>query len=367
MTHVEHLSDQIAAAQLDRRRNTEQQRQERIFNDKFRTIGVDKNALDHQVKERREQDQREANEHKTYVDDLLCSDRVACILGQRQKKDERLMNETIAQFRQQFQQASYRREFDLNDPELLKKQEGMQILPGLNGEDLSRKDRLRKQQEQLRAWSLKQQQELERAKQQLKEEVYRNEQSMLSLDNRAVELQKMEEECKRSAAIANKDFNLALAAEMTNRRRQERHEEDEDNQTDILNQLNGDLLTENPEQRASVLGLSRMRRDLYKGMTPEELQKYTQYRQQQAEERKCACLEQREKELQDYNMRIASARNALLLERQQARVNKELRRAMDNTNKQLAQTHDAQKKHLQEEYINIPDEHYFSQFNTSSR
>lgn len=80
------------------------------------------------------------------------------------------MNEAIVQFRQQFQQPASRREYDLNDPELLKKQEGVRILSGLTGEDLAQKDRSRKQQEQLRAWTLQQQDQLERAKQQLHQE-----------------------------------------------------------------------------------------------------------------------------------------------------------------------------------------------------
>lgn len=54
-----------------------------------------------------------------------------------------------------------------------------------------------------------------------------------------------------------------------------------------------------------------------------------------------AVMEQREKELQEHHEHMTSARAALLLERQQARINKELRRAMDNTNTQLAQAHDA--------------------------
>ncbi|XP_077066745.1 RIB43A-like with coiled-coils protein 2 [Siphateles boraxobius] len=367
MDQVELLSDRIAAVQLDRKRNRELQRRGRIFNDKVRTIGLDYDALDHQVKERREKDQREANELEVYADDLLCSDRVACVLDQRQKKDERLLNEAIVQFREQFQQTSSRREFDLNDPELLKKQEGVRILPGLTGEDLTQKDRLRKQQEQLRAWTLQQQEELERAKQQLQQEVHQYDQSRMSLDNRALELQKMEEQYKRAVAFATKDFNRALAAEITHRRLQECQEEEENNQTDILNQLNGDLLMENPEQKVSVLGLSRLRRDCYKGMSPEELQQYTQYQLQQAEDKKSAAMKQREKELQEHQENMTSARAALLLERQQARINKELRRSLDNTNAQLAQTHDARKEHLQDLYTNIPDERYFSQFNTSSR
>lgn len=67
-------------------------------------------------------------------------------------------------FHRQFQQPSSRREFDLNDPELLKKQEGVRILPGLVGEDLDSGNRTRRQQEQLRDWTLQQQEELEQAK-----------------------------------------------------------------------------------------------------------------------------------------------------------------------------------------------------------
>lgn len=104
------------------------------------------------------------------ANDLICDDRAACVLEQRQKKDERLLNEAIVQFRQQFQQASCSREFDLNDPELLKKQEGMKILPELTGEDSSSKERQKKQKEQLRGWCIQQQQEREQTKQQLKQE-----------------------------------------------------------------------------------------------------------------------------------------------------------------------------------------------------
>ncbi|KAA0724477.1 RIB43A-like with coiled-coils protein 2 [Triplophysa tibetana] len=367
MSHVEHLTDRVEALQLDRRKNIEQKRQERIFNDRVRTSGVDRVALDHQVKERREKEQREADERKDYANDLICDDRAACVLEQRQKKDERLLNEAIVQFRQQFQQASCSREFDLNDPELLKKQEGMKILAELTGEDSSSKKRQKKQKEQLRGWCIQQQQEREQTKQQLQQELHQYDQSRLSLDNRALELEKMEKQFRRAATTATKDYNLSLAAEITQRRLQEHREEEENNRTDIVNQLNGDLLTENPAQSTSVLGPSRLRRDCYKGMSPKELEQYTLGQQQQAEEKKRACKEQREKERKEYNLRMASARAALLLERQQERANKELRRALDNTNAQLAQAHSAQQKHIHKVYTNILDERYFSQFNSSNR
>ncbi|MCJ8734435.1 hypothetical protein PDJAM_G00235340 [Pangasius djambal] len=359
MNRMEVLSERVAAAHLDRRRQRELQRQERIFNTKVRTIGVDKEALQYQVEEKRAQRDSEARAVKEHSDDLIRTDRTACLLESRQKKDERLLAEAIVNFRQQFQQPSSRREFDLNDPEVLKKQEGVRILPGLAGEDLGSEDRTRRQREQLRDWTLQQQQELDQAKELQKLQAQQYDQSRLTLDNRALELQKMEEEHKRTTNIATKDFNRALAVELRERRERERCQEEENNRTDILNHLQGELLSENTQRSA------RVRRDCYKGMTPEQIREFTNCQRQQAEEKRRARVEQREKQLQEDRLHMASARAALLHERQQARINKELRRAVDETNMQLAQAQNARRK--KEVYTNNPDESYFSQFNKCSR
>ncbi|XP_017576530.1 RIB43A-like with coiled-coils protein 2 [Pygocentrus nattereri] len=365
MDRVQLLSDRVAAAHLDRSRKRELQRQERIFNARARTVGIDTDALDHQVQEKRSKEEAEAKALKEHTDGLIRSDRTACVLERRQKKDGRLLEEAIVRFRQQFQQPSLRREFDLNDPELLKKQDGVRILPGLTGEDLDSGERARRQREQLRDWSIQQQLELEQAKELQTLEDQQYDRSQLALDSRALELQKMEEEHKRAAAIAIKDFNQALAAGVMKRRESERHKEEENNQADVLNQLQGELLSESPQR---VPGLTRVRRDCYKGLTPQQLMHYTNYQQQQAEEKRRARVQQREEELQQDRERLASARAALLQERRQERISKELRRALDNTNTQLAQMQKAQRNFLEKEvYTNSADESYFAQFNKTSR
>ncbi|KAJ8002869.1 hypothetical protein DPEC_G00163440 [Dallia pectoralis] len=93
----------------------------------------------------------------------------------------------------------------------------------------------------------------------------------------------------------------------------------------------------------------------------------TDGRQQQIEEKKRIQAERQQEECQQEALRVASARAAILLERQEARINKQLRRTLDNTNAQLTEARQQQKKHLEKVYTNIPDEQYFSQFNTSSR
>ncbi|KAJ8381786.1 hypothetical protein SKAU_G00025640 [Synaphobranchus kaupii] len=366
MNKVELQSDRIAAANLEKRRTIEVQRKERIFNERIRTIGVDKDALDYQVKERRDREEQEAEILKVYATDLLRHDRAACVLESRELRDRRCLEETVQHFRQVFQQPTSRREFDLNDPDLLKKQEGGQVLQGLAGEDPGCRDRIKRQQEQLREWSLQQQRELEIARRQQRQADQQYDQSTVVLDSRAVELQTIQEQKQRALTVATKDFNLAKASEVTEQRQREWQQEEEDNSVEIQNQLQTLEMDEGQEGSASVLGLARLW--LNKGLNAEHQKHIINFQLQQAEEKKRASMAKQQRELLQDQSRVASARTALLLERQQARTIKQLRRNIDNSNAQLAEAQQSQKKYFEKTVnTNVPDERYFSQFNTTSR
>lgn len=241
------------------------------------------------------------------------------------------------------------------------------MLPGLVGEDPDSQGRLKKQQEQLREWSFQQQHELATARHQQRQEEQQYDQDRVDLDNKALQLQTIEEERRRTVALATKNFNLTKATENAEKRWKEWQQQEEDNRTDILNQLQGELLSESQEQGISVLGLPRLSPNSYKGLADEQLQHIINCQQQQIDEKRRIQAEQQQEELQQDRFRVASARTALLMERQQARINKQLRRTQDNTNAQLAEAHHEQTKYLEKVYTNIPDDSYFSQFNTSSR
>lgn len=99
---------------------------------------------------------------------MLRTDHAADVLDHKLRREERLLKGSIAHFRQNFQLPINRREFDLNDPDSLKKQDGVQMLPGLVGEDPDNGERLKKQQVQIKQWSLQQQAELKSARDQLR-------------------------------------------------------------------------------------------------------------------------------------------------------------------------------------------------------
>ena len=54
------------AAAIERRRAQEEQRKTRIFNSKTRMIGVDELALKQQIKDRKQQEDRERSRHEAF-------------------------------------------------------------------------------------------------------------------------------------------------------------------------------------------------------------------------------------------------------------------------------------------------------------
>ena len=90
-------------------------------------------------------------------------------------------------------------------------------------------------------------------------------------DQRAMELARAEQECKRAINIATKDLNTALSNERAAKLDLERQQEQDDNMTEITNNVFGDMLTENPNVAQSAFGSHRVIPDRWKGMSPAEL------------------------------------------------------------------------------------------------
>lgn len=114
-------------------------------------------------------------------------------------------------------------EWDLNDPDRLRKDMPARVsdddprcgpasLQKLQGEDLNSRARKKYQQEQQREWSRMQQEARQRAEQQQRaaDRLYDYKQS--ELDQRSVELQRAEEECRKAINESIKNYNDALVS-----------------------------------------------------------------------------------------------------------------------------------------------------------
>jgi hypothetical protein len=111
----------------------------------------------------------------------------------------------------------------LNDPDYLKKDMparvsdddprcGLASLQKFQGEDLNARARAKYQQEQLREWSRMQQEDQQRAQQHQNaaDRLFYAKQN--ELDQRAIELQRAEEECRRAINESTRNYNDALVS-----------------------------------------------------------------------------------------------------------------------------------------------------------
>ncbi|NWI12306.1 RIBC2 protein, partial [Crypturellus soui] len=340
---------------------------------------IDKDALDAQIKERKIQEAAEKAENEKLANELKQNDKIICLLEEQHKNDIRNINKAIGEFRKNFQKPETRREFDLSDPQALKKETPARLsdsdprcsVSGLQkfmGEDLNYAQRMKFQKEQLREWSLQQQRESRNALADKKRSDDLYDKDRLELDHKAMELQRADEETRRAICAATKDFNRAQAAELAERKKLEKYQTMKDDMAEISSLLRGDLLCENPEQATSSFGSHRVMTDRWKGMSRDELMAIRNSQQQQILEKQRLKEEEHQRNAEWDRQRVQAARAQLLLERQQQRQTQEWRRAVDSINAELSQEQKSKNMHLkEEEYSNVPTAEYYAQFNTTSR
>lgn len=371
--------DYKEAAVIERRRNLEEERKSRIFNAKTRLIGVDVQALTQQVNDRKQWEEREKRRNEAFAADAIRADRIAELLQCRQEHDIRQLNIALNEFRTLHQQPSNRREWDLNDPDSLKKacparvndndpRCGISSMQRFDGEDLNSKARAKYQAEQRRQWVEQQIHERQLADENQKKADHLYELKMRELDQRACELQIAEEACRKAVLQATKDFNLAQARELAARHAVEKQQEDDDRKTEMANMLYGDLLTENPAVAQSSFGPHRVVPDRWKGMTPEQTAEIRRVQELQRTEAQRLREDERRRNEEFARQQLAHDRAVELLEREYQRNRRQLNTQMADENKRLSAEQKAHQEYLNKDvYTNKPTAAYFMQWNTSSR
>ncbi|KAF6772529.1 hypothetical protein AHF37_08935, partial [Paragonimus kellicotti] len=245
---------------------------------------------------------------------------------------------------------------------------GVSSIQKFEGEDLNSQARNQYQREQMQNWFERQIEERKRAEAAQKEAERLNGLKRRELDQRACELAKAEEECRRAINVAVQRFNAALKTEQEQRKLMKSKQEQDDNMTEICNAIYSDLLTENPAQAISAFGPNRYVADRYKGMPPEQIAEIHKKQQEQIEEKERLKAEEKARDTEFDEQRVKSARLGILLEREIERSKKEIQKRMAEENLKLTLDQKAFQKYLDSEvYTNQPTADYFTQFNTTSR
>ncbi|XP_004713183.1 RIB43A-like with coiled-coils protein 1 isoform X2 [Echinops telfairi] len=379
MYKVDLPSDSKELAAIKARQNREKERQNRFFNVRNRVMGVDVKALNSQVAERKLRETTERNRDAAYGTNQVHYDLVAQMLEKEQAERTRRLAKKIQDFREQKQQLKNRCEFDLWDPNGLKK-----VLPNhlcdsdplcgpaslqcFSGKNLDRATYLRLQQEQFRYSLERQLQEQQQARFNKIHTDMLNDKLCLGMDMRATHLANLEKSCHMATKSAIANVNRAQVTELAERKHCEYQRQQAANFMDIQNQITSDLLTENPQVAQNPNAPHRVLPYCWKGMTPEQRAAIRKVQEVQRCEKKAQrqAKKARDEEWKSQTTYLAQA--MLELEQQERELCTEFRRGLGSFNHQLAKEQKKEQNYLNSRiYTNQPTSQYHLQFNTSSR
>ncbi|KAI4880592.1 hypothetical protein NFI96_012196, partial [Prochilodus magdalenae] len=333
---------------VERRRAAESARRKRIFNTRERVLGVDARALERQVAERRQQE--EVEKQRDIAHDMLrvSIDRLSLEQQREEEQRRRELAQDLVRYRALHQRAEDSRDADINYKRQGAPEDSLSTPVALGpasmqvfqGEGVGEDQRVRAQME-LNEKALRAQREA-REKQEEEEkhkELWRGKE-LLQQDLRAIELDALEEECKRAACIALKSYNQAQADERQERERQEKLRREGEEMAEVQHMVTSDVLTERPEaaerEGEGSAEAPRVLPDRWKGMSPEQLSTIYRQREEQRTDRATQRQLERQRELAWGLQQVEQARQQVEEERSMRDMEKERRVQLDKYNQQLA-------------------------------
>eukprot|EP00164_Ancoracysta_twista_P002186 GFYU01002885.1.p1 GENE.GFYU01002885.1~~GFYU01002885.1.p1 ORF type:complete len:408 (+),score=114.00 GFYU01002885.1:65-1225(+) len=365
------------ALNIDRRRQLEAERYGRIMDPKTRSLGVDKTALDEQVKLRNAREQLEKDRELLLDEQMKLAEQGMEYLENMRREARAQVAKEIDNYRRMHQTKDSRKEFDLSDPNGLRNEQPPRVdnegdvavssIQKFEGEDATAKDRNAQQAAQQAGW----------VRQQLAE---KREREQRELDDDTIYAATVEEmtyikaqmenasaEARRAMNKATHDYNTSLHNERIERRQQDKMEEVNANLEEIKNQLESDLLNEDVTTTVNAFNDSRWLPYGFKGFTSQQTQHIRETQVYQISEREHIKQQENEEERLWQKQADVHRKVALLQERQQERAAQAKAKAHREALLQQMEDAKQRKKQVDNTYANQVHDSFFSQFGTSTR
>ncbi|XP_017021074.1 RIB43A-like with coiled-coils protein 2 [Drosophila kikkawai] len=366
------------AMKLRKREQYEEERKRRIFNAKQRLYGLDLDMLERQILEKKKQKSVQLECDKRFEEQEQLQKRLITAQAKELEKKQHVANSDLNYYRCRYQRKEQRREFDLNDPNYLKKARptrvaddditlGVSSAQIFHGEDLYNSERKVRQRQQQRAWLDQQIQERKRAEDARKTADNMLMENLGCRDKHLEEMAKSDHQMRNQVIQQVRQFNINMAKQKQMDREREKREKYEDDMAEIYNMLSSDMLTENPDVAQSRTDPNKKIAFMYRGMTPEELRNFRLGQEQQlnaAVQRKTEA-QMMDKQWEQYaiNMDRTLVLGHIEDERRRKAQFDELMRA----NAKLAVEQDQQRKDALVALSNAVSDDFYDQFNKNSR
>jgi len=347
---------------LAKKRQFAEERAARLRDPRVRCLGIDKAALDEQVKERKRMEELERERDAFFDQQRLMMDKHAQVLQRDVNKIRTEREKEVQNFRDTYQRAEMRREFDLNDKTRVRAalparvhdsdpRCGASSIQRFEGEDLDLIERKRAQQAQQREWARQQVEEklVKKWSESDNQRTYEDRAEEMAF--RTFQIEQAIADQRKQAAKTAAEFNLAVAEQKRKEKQRERFDNTQRNLEEVENMMNSDLLTES-------IGGRELRSD-FKGMTPEQRQQIAATQAAQREAARQRRLQEAEDAKQQEMQEAMQTRMAMTLDRQRDRERREALVRLGEERKRQAQEAAERKAAMDKVYANQVGEEYF--------
>nr|XP_054601876.1 RIB43A-like with coiled-coils protein 1 [Nothobranchius furzeri] len=377
MYRVDLPVDQSMERAIDKRRSAEAERKAWIYNTRLRVMGLDVDALNKQVQEKKLQQHTKKQQDKAW--DMLRNQQDRFLLQRDidEKEKRKATFKDLTQYWASQQQVEDSSDADLNldlkgafkttVPEGKLGPASMQIFHGEDvGCEQTRREQMKKTQKDLQA----QMDDKERRHREDKHQEMLVNRAMVHQDLRKGQMDAHEEELKKASRVALNNYNQTLAAEQEENRKEQRWTEERENSAEIWHTMTSDMMTERVEAPEGAVGGGRppqILSDRWKGMSSEQLSALHREREQQRLDRQRQIDAKKIKKAAWDLQLLKLSREADEEEKRAAELRRQQRVEMDQFNRQLAREQQMHQEYLKKLYTNKPTEDYFHHFNSSSR
>uniref|UniRef100_A0A3B3DR33 RIB43A-like with coiled-coils protein 1 n=1 Tax=Oryzias melastigma TaxID=30732 RepID=A0A3B3DR33_ORYME len=337
--------DQSLEKAVESRRSAEAARKARIFNTRLRVMGLDLDALNQQIKEKKQQENKEKLQSEAFETLIKSQDEALLQQDINEKEKRQALQKDLTHYwatkqKLNTQDGGWKNglqgAFDITIPEAKLGPASMQkfqvgLLSQMTERDL---------------------------KGQMDENIRRQE-------------REKDRGNKKNTKHRPHHMLLPQAAERVESLKEQHRREERENLAEMWHTMTSDMLTECADAGERDVGGGKPPQilpDRWKGMRPEQLRSFQREREQQCREKQrqsdAAKIEEAAWNLQQ----LTFSRKAEEEEIGKAEKMRELRIQLDRHNMQLTREQQAHQEYLNKKlYTNKPTKDYFHQFNTSSR
>lgn len=356
---------------IEKKRRFAQERAQRLKDPRIRQMGIDKQALEDQIKEKEAMKKLERERDDFFNNQSVLMDRHAQVLQKEVDELKANRERAVNDYRQTFQKRELNREWDLNDPKRFQKEIparvddhdprlGVSSLQKFQGEDLDMPQRRRAQALQQQEWARQQIDEktMKKFMERDANQVYEDRSEEMAYRT-WLAAQKVAEQ-RALAAKTTADFNKTLAEQKRQEALQAKSRETQKNLEEIYNMVTSDFLNET-ESLVSSVG-ETIKRERFRGMDSNQLQRVFNEQAAQREELRLRKMQEAEDERQLAMQDTMNNRMALALDRQRQRETRLANQKLADDRKQQAEEAGANRLKLNEQYSNAVGEEFFKPF-----